>query len=195
MMKDFSKQQMYENFYQISLLTNGTYKTADELIEQEQQNLIQYKTGTEGIDELLGGGISNLDIYEIIGLPGSGKTYFCYTVLNTCVKKKIGQIIYLYMGSSYNIDQFYQLFHYNNQSEKSEYESKIKAYSYKTPNDLVMILYCLLQNQKQFNLVIIDNLSLIHISEPTRLGMISYAVFCLKKKKKNNSRIIQYCRQ
>src|SRR5450756_3214620 len=31
-------------------------------------------------------------------------------------------------------------------------------------------------------------LSLIHISEPTRLGMISYAVFCLKKKKnKDNS--------
>src|SRR5450756_816181 len=29
------------------------------------------------------------------------------------------------------------------------------------------------------------SLSLIHISEPTRLGMISYAVFCLKKKKKN----------
>src|SRR5450756_2634079 len=26
----------------------------------------------------------------------------------------------------------------------------------------------------------IDYLSLIHISEPTRLGMISYAVFCLK---------------
>eukprot|EP00825_Cyclidium_porcatum_P030349 TRINITY_DN3217_c0_g1_i3.p1 TRINITY_DN3217_c0_g1~~TRINITY_DN3217_c0_g1_i3.p1 ORF type:complete len:298 (+),score=35.13 TRINITY_DN3217_c0_g1_i3:198-1091(+) len=30
-------------------------------------------------------------------------------------------------------------------------------------------------------------LSLIHISEPTRLGMISYAVFCLKKKKKQNN--------
>src|SRR5450756_896801 len=29
------------------------------------------------------------------------------------------------------------------------------------------------------------DLSLIHISEPTRLGMISYAVFCLKKKKQN----------
>src|SRR5659263_737906 len=27
----------------------------------------------------------------------------------------------------------------------------------------------------------IEDLSLIHISEPTRLGMISYAVFCLKK--------------
>src|SRR5428012_4525 len=31
-------------------------------------------------------------------------------------------------------------------------------------------------------------LSLIHISEPTRLGMISYAVFCLKKKLDNQSR-------
>src|SRR5665648_1099971 len=36
-----------------------------------------------------------------------------------------------------------------------------------------------------FNIVHIKYLSLIHISEPTRLGMISYAVFCLKKKKKN----------
>src|SRR5450756_1121522 len=33
---------------------------------------------------------------------------------------------------------------------------------------------------------VVLELSLIHISEPTRLGMISYAVFCLKKKKKKN---------
>src|SRR5450756_2835421 len=32
------------------------------------------------------------------------------------------------------------------------------------------------------------DLSLIHISEPTRLGMISYAVFCLKKKKQNTKK-------
>ena len=32
------------------------------------------------------------------------------------------------------------------------------------------------------------DLSLIHISEPTRLRRISYAVFCLKKKKKENTR-------
>src|SRR5665648_827217 len=29
--------------------------------------------------------------------------------------------------------------------------------------------------------ITLEHLSLIHISEPTRLGMISYAVFCLKK--------------
>ena len=32
------------------------------------------------------------------------------------------------------------------------------------------------------------SLSLIHISEPTRLGMISYAVFCLKKKKEKEEK-------
>src|SRR5450756_2917185 len=35
----------------------------------------------------------------------------------------------------------------------------------------------------------LSHLSLIHISEPTRLGMISYAVFCLKKK---NTNALQY---
>ena len=34
------------------------------------------------------------------------------------------------------------------------------------------------------------DLSLIHISEPTRLGMISYAVFCLKKKKRKHARAV-----
>src|SRR5450756_3045673 len=37
------------------------------------------------------------------------------------------------------------------------------------------------------NLGTVVELSLIHISEPTRLGMISYAVFCLKKKKKKKN--------
>ena len=37
-----------------------------------------------------------------------------------------------------------------------------------------------------------QKLSLIHISEPTRLGMISYAVFCLKKKKKIQNKNKEY---
>src|SRR5665648_879400 len=35
-----------------------------------------------------------------------------------------------------------------------------------------------------YNILSTTGLSLIHISEPTRLGMNSYAVFCLKKKKR-----------
>src|SRR5665648_1114456 len=41
-----------------------------------------------------------------------------------------------------------------------------------------------LKHMREFTSVVNQyvNLSLIHLSEPTRLGMISYAVFCLKKK-------------
>src|SRR5450759_5831818 len=42
----------------------------------------------------------------------------------------------------------------------------------------------LMENPNQTGSRAVLPLSLIHISEPTRLGMISYAVFCLKKKKK-----------
>src|SRR5450759_5868966 len=44
-----------------------------------------------------------------------------------------------------------------------------------------VITHRLLQTCSVFHRRLLD-LSLIHISEPTRLGMISYAVFCLKKK-------------
>eukprot|EP00825_Cyclidium_porcatum_P015442 TRINITY_DN18788_c0_g1_i1.p3 TRINITY_DN18788_c0_g1~~TRINITY_DN18788_c0_g1_i1.p3 ORF type:complete len:122 (-),score=28.11 TRINITY_DN18788_c0_g1_i1:54-419(-) len=48
------------------------------------------------------------------------------------------------------------------------------------------------QKYRQIEIIIkinkIYTLSLIHISEPTRLGMISYAVFCLKKKKQNKKK-------
>ena len=41
--------------------------------------------------------------------------------------------------------------------------------------------------RKYNNLGYVEALSLIHISEPTRRTPISYAVFCLKKKKKRTS--------
>ena len=43
------------------------------------------------------------------------------------------------------------------------------------------------QRDSSLNSVVID-LSLIHISEPTRQAEISYAVFCLKKKKKKTKK-------
>ena len=39
---------------------------------------------------------------------------------------------------------------------------------------------------------VLQNLSLIHISEPTRRTPISYAVFCLKKKKYKNVTVESY---
>src|SRR5678815_5999764 len=43
---------------------------------------------------------------------------------------------------------------------------------------------------KSYKIGEVHELSLIHISEPTRLLSISYAVFCLKKKKKQHHRTV-----
>ena len=47
------------------------------------------------------------------------------------------------------------------------------------------------QLEIQAELAAIQHLSLIHISEPTRLLSISYAVFCLKKKTINTRQLIK----
>src|SRR5450759_5652096 len=57
------------------------------------------------------------------------------------------------------------------------------------PHFLSAMIYITLRcslsfRNRQLVVAATPHLSLIHISEPTRLGMISYAVFCLKKKKK-----------
>src|SRR5450756_2701579 len=48
-------------------------------------------------------------------------------------------------------------------------------------------LFSLVRGLAAYCISFLFTLSLIHISEPTRLGMISYAVFCLKKKKKKTT--------
>ena len=54
------------------------------------------------------------------------------------------------------------------------------ATSTQNPNERIIFK----RLEKQTNVHIDWTLSLIHISEPTRLRRISYAVFCLKKKTK-----------
>eukprot|EP00658_Telonema_sp_P-2_P031785 TRINITY_DN23710_c0_g1_i2.p1 TRINITY_DN23710_c0_g1~~TRINITY_DN23710_c0_g1_i2.p1 ORF type:complete len:109 (+),score=23.85 TRINITY_DN23710_c0_g1_i2:139-465(+) len=48
-------------------------------------------------------------------------------------------------------------------------------------------------NNHTHTTITVPVLSLIHISEPTRLLSISYAVFCLKKKKKINNKQQHTC--
>src|SRR5450756_2884367 len=60
-----------------------------------------------------------------------------------------------------------------------------KTYKMGEVHDGAAVMDWMVQEQERG---ITITLSLIHISEPTRLGMISYAVFCLKKKKKKKIR-------
>ena len=61
----------------------------------------------------------------------------------------------------------------------TSYQARVKNEEVAIKPKELLVLKCLIQHKNQ-----VLSLSLIHISEPTRLGMISYAVFCLKKKKK-----------
>ena len=67
------------------------------------------------------------------------------------------------------------------------YSSRLKSEAVqlieKYPEYAVSINWCMMLAAYPVFLDMCKLLSLIHISEPTRLGMISYAVFCLKKKK------------
>lgn len=158
-MKDYSKKKMYEMFYQISTQLNGEYLTADQILAEQDKSLLFFKSGIEAVDDLLGGGITNQYVFELMGLPGAGKSYFCHSVLSMCVRKKTGGIIYLYLGGSFNAETFLQQFHLTGANDRSEFEARIKSYTYKSSTDLIMMLCCLLQNQKQFNLIVIDNFS------------------------------------
>eukprot|EP00658_Telonema_sp_P-2_P000294 TRINITY_DN10107_c0_g1_i3.p2 TRINITY_DN10107_c0_g1~~TRINITY_DN10107_c0_g1_i3.p2 ORF type:complete len:141 (+),score=61.65 TRINITY_DN10107_c0_g1_i3:142-564(+) len=73
--------------------------------------------------------------------------------------------------------------------EEEVVEGKLSLEEYGSVEDLTGLGIDTLKEQLQLRGMkcggTVQELSLIHISEPTRLLSISYAVFCLKKKKKN----------
>ena len=62
-----------------------------------------------------------------------------------------------------------------------------EPFNFLDPSSQSIIKHLLKKYNEEHQATVIISLSLIHISEPTRLGMISYAVFCLKKKKSGKS--------
>ena len=76
---------------------------------------------------------------------------------------------------------------YSQNSTQGEYDKEMKMYHCNTcgaelvADEYTSATFCSFCG----NPTLVEDLSLIHISEPTRRTPISYAVFCLKKKKKN----------
>ncbi|GAB5801346.1 hypothetical protein JMUB7527_28470 [Staphylococcus aureus] len=76
--------------------------------------------------------------------------------------------------------------HYENTDSNAlidQQNTSIKVYKVDNAADLSESYFV---NPENFEDV--TNLSLIHISEPTRHAQIAYAVFCLKKKKKKKNK-------
>src|SRR5450756_2355450 len=120
-----------------------------------------------------------------LGLRGQAKTRMARQMTEL-----LDEYIPVVAGSEVNDDPFAPLSRYakNLLEEKGdetpiEWLHRSERYGEKlaTPDVSVADLIGDIDPIKAANLKL--SLSLIHISEPTRLGMISYAVFCLKKKK------------
>src|SRR5678815_4121857 len=119
-------------------------------------------TGSVSLDYALGiGGIPRGRVIEIFGPESSGKTTLALQVIAQA--QKLG-------GMAAFVDAEHAL--------DSQYAVKLGV-------DLENLLVSQPDNGEQaleiVEVLIRSNLSLIHISEPTRLLSISYAVFCLKK--------------
>src|SRR5665647_3663715 len=100
-------------------------------------------------------------------------------------KDKLGQVIYVGKASSLKnrVRQYFQSSR-NMDAKVRAMVSHIEEFEYITTATEMeaLILECTLikKYMPKYNVLL---LSLIHISEPTRRTPISYAVFCLKKKK------------
>ena len=69
---------------------------------------------------------------------------------------------------------------------RNTYDEILKIWNYETPDDFAIfseLYYEMFGGEEEIPYTTSSTLSLIHISEPTRQEAISYAVFCLKKKK------------
>ena len=70
---------------------------------------------------------------------------------------------------------------------KSTPRTPCSMYTVNPDIDVQTLLGCVSESLASASVITMD-LSLIHISEPTRPERISYAVFCLKKKKNQKSK-------
>ncbi|GJQ75802.1 hypothetical protein Trydic_g17872 [Trypoxylus dichotomus] len=60
------------------------------------------QTGIQNIDSILNGGLSTGHVYELCGLPASGKTQFCLTVTKNIVGKLKQHVYYLDCKGDFN---------------------------------------------------------------------------------------------
>ncbi|KAF3329973.1 DNA repair protein RAD51 4 isoform X1 [Carex littledalei] len=76
--------------------------TGMELLSDTNQNKHFLPTGLQGIDALLGGGLREGQMTEIVGPSSSGKTQVCLSSATYVVDKKFGAVLYLDTSNSFS---------------------------------------------------------------------------------------------
>ncbi|KAL5581088.1 hypothetical protein UlMin_013530 [Ulmus minor] len=73
-----------------------------ELLADALHNKHVLSTGCDGIDLLLGGGLSAGQLTELVGPSSSGKTQVCLQAVSSVAKKHIGNVVYLDTSNSFS---------------------------------------------------------------------------------------------
>ncbi|KAJ3706356.1 hypothetical protein LUZ61_010061 [Rhynchospora tenuis] len=76
--------------------------TGIQLLSHTNQNQHFLPTGLQGIDALLGGGLRQGQVTEIVGPSSSGKTQVCLSSATHVVDKKFGVVLYLDTSNSFS---------------------------------------------------------------------------------------------
>ncbi|XP_015582045.1 DNA repair protein RAD51 homolog 4 isoform X1 [Ricinus communis] len=80
-----------------------------QLLKDALQNKHVLSTGFDGIDSLLGGGVREGQLTELVGSSSSGKTQVCLQVAANVAKQHMGRVIFVDTGNSFSprrIEQF-----------------------------------------------------------------------------------------
>ncbi|KAJ8955146.1 hypothetical protein NQ318_009039 [Aromia moschata] len=125
------------------------------------------ETGVKSIDGLLQGGLYTANIYEICGLPATGKTLFCLTLVKNVICNMKENIYYLDTKQDFSARKLKQML--DSVNDKQELVNVLNRTLFKTistKQDLIRSLLQILdQLNERFNLrvVVIDSLPALYL--------------------------------
>ncbi|XP_048323770.1 DNA repair protein RAD51 homolog 4 isoform X2 [Ziziphus jujuba] len=100
-----NSERLKQGITQLLSVVDGLHKpwmNGMDLLEDAKQNKHILSTGCEGIDMLLGGGLREGQLTEIVGPSSSGKTQVCLQAASSVAKKHMGSVVYIDTCNSFS---------------------------------------------------------------------------------------------
>ncbi|WCJ41172.1 hypothetical protein M5689_022054 [Euphorbia peplus] len=103
--KEPNSNRLKQGISQVISIVDGLHQpwiNGLQLLEDAQRNKHVLSTGLHGIDVLLGGGVRQGQLTELVGLSSSGKTQVCLHLTANVAKQDIGGVIFIDTGNSFS---------------------------------------------------------------------------------------------
>ncbi|GMN24365.1 hypothetical protein TIFTF001_000532 [Ficus carica] len=96
------KEGIEEVLFMIDAQHRQPWLNGMELLADSLQNKHVLSTGSEGVDMLLGGGLREGQLTELVGPSSSGKTQVCLQAASNVAEKHMGRVVYLDTSNSFS---------------------------------------------------------------------------------------------